>query len=623
MCPKFTPALQACFRLVFSIYAFAAGSAFSQVYYSANPDYIRSKTEGQNLISGYKSNYPDTALTGFADYFPRNFLGNVGLPSPRYILEYGTDPLGFRLYEPPYPYDRFTEKDVQYLRTAGPYANLTGVAGSRQLQILKMNFTHTYQEKVNVALGFNRYTSTGFYKRQQTYTNNFWLSSNYTNRHKRVGYFFYILNNGNKNAENGGLRSRLNDTTMSELKELQAVRITAASRDNRETKIVLNPWLRISRRNDSLRPADHYLSLKSRVTAAAYQYRDNNMAGDGFYKNAFLDTTATFDSTNVKQLVNELAYSIRSLDGRKGVAAGYSNEIDRLWQYSDSVFSNHLLFLNARYGKEKTDSSGVTRYLDLDGDVQYILAGPNAANYKTGVNGAYFLNKQKHRSVFLHLLFENRNPDHIYSNWVSNHFYWLDNVFLPVRKWQLSGGFALNRHLKLSGFYENIANLLYFGHDAMPRQMRGAASNAAVALTVNKVLFRHLGFFLEHRYQQTSAAGAVRLPANITTAKLYYTGALFKNNLHLQVGLQGQVYQAFTPYAYMPATQAFYLQDSVSTSSYPYVDLYLSARIRPVSVFVKVENVLQGYAGNDYFLVPGYYQPDRAFRFGISWMFFD
>jgi hypothetical protein len=73
----------------------------------------------------------------------------------------------------------------------------------------------------------------------------------------------------------------------------------------------------------------------------------------------------------------------------------------------------------------------------------------------------------------------------------------------------------------------------------------------------------------------------------------------------------------------MPATQVFYLQSAVRTSTFPYVDLYLSGRIRPVSFFVKAENLLANILGNNYFLQPGYFQPNTAIRLGISWMFFD
>jgi len=36
-----------------------------------------------------------------------------------------------------------------------------------------------------------------------------------------------------------------------------------------------------------------------------------------------------------------------------------------------------------------------------------------------------------------------------------------------------------------------------------------------------------------------------------------------------------------------------------------------------------MENVLQGILGTNYSMVPGYYQPEMAMRFGFTWLFFD
>ena len=107
------------------------------------------------------------------------------------------------------------------------------------------------------------------------------------------------------------------------------------------------------------------------------------------------------------------------------------------------------------------------------------------------------------------------------------------------------------------------------------------------------------------------------------TGSIYYTGNLFKNNLQLQVGVQGEYYNAFKAYGYMPATNQFYSQNRYMVGEYPFVDVFLNARIRPVQFFVKVENVLYGLMGTNYDFVQGYMQPDRAFRFGLTWMFFD
>jgi hypothetical protein len=184
-------------------------------------------------------------------------------------------------------------------------------------------------------------------------------------------------------------------------------------------------------------------------------------------------------------------------------------------------------------------------------------------------------------------------------------------------------GYGLGKTFGAWVLFQNFNNYLYFDIVGAPQQYKSGIQNFAVSAFYSNVFVKHIGIFLQHTFQGTSAETYVRLPQNVSTAKLFYSASSFKNNLLLNVGFQAQYYQSFFGYGYMPATQVFYLQEQRKTGAYPYVDFYLNARIRPVSIFLKIENILQGYAGANYSFVPGYYQPDRAFRLGINWMFFD
>lgn len=193
-----------------------------------------------------------------------------------------------------------------YYRSKGPFASLNGIAGSKEFQIFKMLFTHTYKDKVNLTVGFNRYTSKGYYLRQQSYTNNFYLSSNYTNRSKRAGYYLYLLNNGNKNQENGGIKdSVLTDSSMVLNKNLFKTNLDA-KRDNREFKAMINPWYRLNKLSDSSHATDHYVQFKSSFTTNSYRYSDTARY---FYDRTYLDTIETIDSTRVRKFINELYYA--------------------------------------------------------------------------------------------------------------------------------------------------------------------------------------------------------------------------------------------------------------------------------------------------------------------------
>lgn len=600
----------------------------AQVFYSTDPNYLSFKTEKNNLITKYHFWYPDSSIVNLHNYFPRNFLGNIGLPSPNYLLNYGTNDIGFNFCPSPYKNDLYADSQVNYYRTKGPYANLTGVAGSKKFQAFKMLFTHTYK-RVNVTLKFSRYTSQGFYLKQQSYTNNFYLSSNYTTKKERFGYYFYVLNNGNKNKENGGIKSdSLTDKTFLDNKELLPVKLNNAARNNRELKVMFNPYFKLNRSADSSTKVEHFIQLKSAFASNSYQYKDENISSDNYYIITYLDTLRTNDSAHTRKFNNEISYAAVSTNSNFAVSVGYKNEINQVWQKADSVFLNHIATADLVFKKNLTREEnqvaiGHQQEIQTHFNVQYIFDGANKGNYKAENRTVLLLDRAKQRYLYLNLLLEDRSADYIYNYWVSNHFTWFNNGYRSQQQTQAILGFNLNKYFASSVFIQNINNYLYFDNVALPRQYSTTLTNLGVNLNFTKVLFKHLGTSLEYRLQNTSNTTYVRLPKHQATAKLFYTGILFKNNLQLQIGGQLQMYDSFYAYGYMPSTQAFYLQENFKTSPYPFLDVYLNARIRPVNFFLKIENALFGFAGKNYSFVQGYYQTDRAFRLGISWTFFD
>ena len=598
-------------------------STTAQVFYSTNPLYLKSKSEQNNLLSTYRCNYPDTSITELSNYFPRNFMGNMGMPSPNYLLKYGTGNLGFQLLPSPLENDKFKDSQVMYYRSKGPYASLNGIAGSKEFQIFKMLFTHTYKDKVNLTVGFNRYTSKGYYLRQQTYTNNFYLSSNYTSRSKRAGYYLYLLNNGNKNQENGGIiDSVLTDSSMVLNKNLFKTNLNA-KRDNREFKAMLNPWYRLNKLSDSSHATDHFVQFKSSFATNAYRYEDTARY---FYDRTYLDTIKTVDSTRVRKFINELYYAFLKRNETLGFSAGYKNEINQVWQHTDSVFVNHMLQSDLVYRTKLSSKDSSTKFpktFETHLNAQYVLAGSNAGDYKLESSSRLEFNPLKKRELFLNVLVEQRHADYMYNTWISNHFYWFNKGLGAQQQFQVKLGIQLGKYFTASVFNQNISNYLYFDKEGNSAQYKGTISNLGVNLTFTKIFFKHLGFALSHVYQSTSNTDVVRIPQNASTIKLFYSGSTAGANMQLQIGTQLQVYESFYAYNYMPSTQVFYLQDNFKTDLYPYLDVYVNVRIRPVSFFLKMENSLHGLSGPNYAFVPGYYQTDRAFRFGITWVFFD
>jgi hypothetical protein len=403
------------------------------------------------------------------------------------------------------------------------------------------------------------------------------------------------------------------------------VRLDSTGRDNRENRVMINPWFRLNRKADTSNGVNHFIQIKSRFVDQSFRHSDSRISQEGFYHVAYFDTVATLDSSHVRQFINEIDYSVVQSKNKFGLSFGYKNEINEIYQKADSAFRNDIIVFDAVFRPvlKKDTVSRIDRNFETHLSGGYILAGPNGGNYKIESNSVLVTNEKKKRNVFLDLLVERRNPDYIYNRWVSNHFLWLNNGFKAQQQLQVRAGINFKKVFKAFIFSQNISNFLYYDETALPKQLAGGVMNLGLNVSFTKVFFKHLGISLQHIFQNTNKPAYVRIPANISTGKLFFHANLFKSNLQFQFGGQIQIYETFKPYNYMPATQAFYLQDSYNTGSYPYLDVYLNVRIRPVSVFLKVENVLQGYAGNNYSFLPGYYQPDRAFRFGITWVFFD
>ena len=105
---------------------------------------------------------------------------------------------------------------------------------------------------------------------------------------------------------------------------------------------------------------------------------------------------------------------------------------------------------------------------------------------------------------------------------------------------------------------------------------------------------------LEGTFQSLSDNNVVRLPQLYTFNRLQAEFPMFKGVVRGNLGAEVTWYSGFKANAYMPATGAFYLQDSLSIGNYPFIDVFFNARIRNVRAFVKLTHVHSGLFGYEY-----------------------
>ncbi len=558
----------------------------------------------------------DTLLDNLHNYFPLNLCGNTGLASYPLILQPNTAPLGIRYYTYPFQHDLFTTQQPVYYFGNPLYTNIFASAGQVKEQCLKLCHAQKLKNNINLALKFNRYSATGFYVKQLGYTNNLLFSSSYTTKKSPWGYFSHLIFNKLKLQENGGISS---DSLIQELpfinKQLINVRLNSAKRIFTNFDISLTQYLRLNK-SDSTSRFHHFLYHTFRYQNEIYQYTDNNPKS-GFYTNIYIDSTITNDSIHLNKYMNEGRYQLRHRNELFTLYAGYRYDISELnskkWK---SWYFSHIVLAGGNW-KSKNDAT------QSGFESEYILRGANEKDYRASIWFRQYFSF-KHSSIGLCTSIEKRSPDRLYLWNEGNHFYW-NNVFQQSESRQATFTFFMQDwKLKFEAYFNNMHNAIYFNQMAMPAQYAKSLNSSRYSLSKDMGLFRnHLHINNTLNYQLVSDTTFLRLPALYTVHQLYYQGNHYKNNLQVQLGFECTYISTFQSNAYMPATGVFYIQSETSGGNYPFIDFFMNARIKPVRFFIKIAHINQGFSGTQYSLVPGYYQPDRAIKFGLNWLFWD
>jgi hypothetical protein len=195
-------------------------------------------------------------------------------------------------------------------------------------------FSNTFKNKLNITLAFNRYSGIGFYQSQQSFTNNFYTTSNYSSKNNRVGYYAYVLFNKVKHQENGGIS---NDTLFLENvsinKFLLPVNLKYAKRELRNTTFDFNPWFRLNKNEDSSTVLSHFIDYQFNYSGNFSKYTDAYSGSQSFYNVFYLDTVSTKDSTHWRIINNGLNYTLKINPINTKLKIGYKNEINQVYQY--------------------------------------------------------------------------------------------------------------------------------------------------------------------------------------------------------------------------------------------------------------------------------------------------
>ena len=183
------------------------------------------------------------------------------------------------------------------------------------------------------------------------------------------------------------------------------------------------------------------------------------------------------------------------------------------------------------------------------------------------------------------------------------------------------GSFTQQR-FEASASLVNIVNLIFYNTQGVPEQA-SVARNLLIVHARHQVRLGRVGIDNEGTYTQGGNVDGVRIPTLVSNSRIYYESYIFRKAMFSQVGAEMYYQSRLRAFDYSPSTQQFYQQDHFTIRNYPVVNVFFSADIRAVSIFLKASYVNQGILNDGYFTTPYYSGYPRRFTLGLKWNFFN
>ncbi len=547
-------------------------------------------------------------------------LGNLGLahnnmvfdPFLRSGFDYGI-----------HTYDRYLlhNDSVSYYWFGKPYTNLFYVMGPKKEQNLMIDHSQNIGSLIKIGLNFRYTQSPGMYLRQKADDKNLALKARFHTKDYRYMVMANYLHNILKMEENGGIKY---DSVFEENVKPQRngieVNLQEANNLVKEDSYYIKQLFALSQK-ESMNPADTLkskglkispgiISLSTLISKFQYKFEDTQQ-DNSFYDQTYDTLNNTFDSTRIFKIENTLSWSNASFKHKQKILFDISVKQQYIEHSDDTVFKNYYnLLIPSGYV-----SIRFIKNMNLDFYGDFVTGSDYVGDYNLKGSLKY---KTKYGTLSLELSSSQHEAGRYFFRFYSNHYRWENNF--AKQKFNIQKFDYSYKNLQAGVQFTNTSNLVYLDTLSIPAQ-----SNSVSVLKIyarKKFTIKKWSFDLKIIYQNPSN-DIVRIPDFIGDGAIYFTSNLFKNAAVLQTGLDLFYNSNYYSNSYMPASRFFYLQNEKETGNYVYANIFLNLQIKRSRLFVSYSNLGFYLKNFRYYTTPSYPMQDPAFRFGISWMFYD
>ena len=481
--------------------------------------------------------------------------------------------------------------------------------GNQENINVRADFSRNFSDGLSLSLNYARISQKGFFAGQDVKNTAFGIGLRYKSTSGKYNAIALITHNATEESHIGEITKP--EELKDEFNKDLSVILSQARTRNQEKEYAIIQFLKLTGTNKS----GYNLYLKNDLIfrPSYYKYSDSDIS-DGndslFYKDINIDDRGIRRYIDVNHISNGFSINgekIGGITGRLGLLTDY-------FKINDGAESFGRLDLTATF-------NGIvpvwrTIFIETNGRLGL---GKNIGNFDFG--GKLKINVKKIGTLNGKLrFFRSENPYNINRLAINNVIQFENNFSKPFGTEFGGDMFIRSLRLKVDISQTVINNPVYFAKDGKSAQSSEVFSASRLSLT-HQLRVGH--FHLDNAgHAQLFSSDLYGLPSLYSTHQLYYRGAWFKKEMHVNTGFDVRLIPDYNGPGFHPLYGAFLVTDK-NLGFFPAAHFFFLARISTFRVMLLMENISQPIIDDHNFDVVGHPQNEMKFRFGIQWLLKD
>ena len=536
--------------------------------------------------------------------------------------------IGFSSYLP--SYDKFivTKDKVFYPVVYQPFTEISYMMGSKKEQHLNVIFCRELLPRFYITLNFNIDFAPSVY--QRSYAQNHYFIGNFrwNTKNGRYGVNGYYFTNKIDVMENGGITAdSLFVDNIYDDKSVIPVNLMGASNLLKVSGFGVNQYfvLRSSDIKSENKIGFGRICYSFDYQRNRYLYKDSYPTSD-FYAgyDQVLNSEQTYDSLTFYTIKNEISWNSLSYGKYNDdipfyLTFGAEHNYSHHNGYKDIITGDNFSDVNFQNIRAKAGIIiNLFKSTRITGRGELILNDYHAGDFILDGQWKQFLGtyKKNYGALVFNANLSRQSADWFEEAYYSNNFRW-QNDFSPSTYMRLRGLYE-TRWFSIGLKQTTIDHYIYFGTNAKPTQYTGTL-NITSAFANFKVRLWHFEIGGVASMQIADNEDVVHLPLFYGKLKFGWDITLVKGVSMMQPAFVINYFTEYYADAYMPATRVFYLQNDVKIGNYPFLDFYITFKLKRANIFVGYTNIYSLSKDNRYFTTPHYPMRDSKWVLGVKW----